>query len=77
MQGVEEIWGEVDASGWANVMQSLFNYFWREWRPRLHELSVYDHPERTNNCSESDNHCLGVVIPRNGPSVWQLLGMLH
>lgn len=77
MEGVQEIWDEVDASGWSDEMVSLFNYFWREWRPRLPELSVYKHPERTNNCSESDNHSIGVVIPRNGPSIWQLLGMLY
>lgn len=51
-EGVNEIWREVEASGWGGQLQPLFTYFRQEWLPRRDELSVFFFPERTNNCSE-------------------------
>ncbi|XP_052127780.1 uncharacterized protein LOC127750346 [Frankliniella occidentalis] len=77
-EGVEEIWTEVVASGWGETLEPLFSYFRREWLPRIQELSVFSHPERTNNCSESDNRCLANFIPQNHPNVWTLIaGMVQ
>lgn len=72
--GVEEIWREVQASGWADDLEPLFTYFRAEWLPRVAELSVFGQPERTNNVSESDNHMLANVLPQNRPNVWRILG---
>jgi len=73
-RGVEQIWEEVQASGWANDLEPLFAYFRAEWLPRIDELSVFGYPERTNNCSESDNHMLANIFPQNRPNIWRLLG---
>ncbi|KAK3924637.1 (2R)-sulfolactate sulfo-lyase subunit beta [Frankliniella fusca] len=72
-KGVEEIWTEVVTSGWGETLQPLFSYFKKEWVPRVHELSVYSQPERTNNCSESDNRCMANFIPQNHPNIWTLI----
>lgn len=74
--GVLEIWEEVVASGLADTLRDLFQYFEREWAPRTRELSVYRKPERTNNCSESDNHMMANMIPQNHPNVWHMTGIL-
>ncbi|XP_034231381.1 uncharacterized protein LOC117639635 [Thrips palmi] len=72
--GVIEIWREVEQTEWRDELLPLFQYFEREWKPRVNELSVWDCPERTNNCSESDNHTLANVIPQNRPNVFHLIG---
>lgn len=75
MEGLAQIWTEIEELGLADILRPLFiDYFNRAWQQRLQELSVYKQPERTNNCSESDNHSMAVEIPRNGPSIYQLLG---
>ncbi|KAK3910859.1 N-(5'-phosphoribosyl)anthranilate isomerase [Frankliniella fusca] len=74
MLGVDELWVEIEATQWGPVLEPLFLYFRREWSTRLQELSVFGQPERTNNCSESDNHSLCVVIPKTRPSIWQCIG---
>lgn len=73
VQGVNELWAEVEASAWAAVLKPLFDYFHSEWVPRLEELSVYGQAERTNNCSESDNHMLANEIPQNHPNIWHMI----
>lgn len=65
--GVCEIWDEVVAAGWGDELLPLFQYFEGTWMPRLNELSVFGVEDRTNNCSESDNHMLGTEIPQNHP----------
>ncbi|KAK3916404.1 Prostate and testis expressed protein 3 [Frankliniella fusca] len=70
----EDLWKEVQAAGWAGELQDLFDYFRKEWVPRVSELSVFGHPERTNNCSESDNRAMANVLPQTHPSVWTLIG---
>ncbi|KAK3909601.1 Elongation factor 4 [Frankliniella fusca] len=72
--GVEEIWREVQASGWADELEPLFDYFRGQWLPRAAELSVFGHPERTNNCSESDNHMMANILPQNRPNIWRIVG---
>ncbi len=74
MAGVNELWREVANTEWRDHLEPLFDYFRREWEPRRDELSVYGCPERTNNSSESDNHSLSVLLPKNRPSVWQCIG---
>jgi len=73
-RGVLQIWNEVEQSPWSNQLKPLFEYFEREWKPRVDELSVFDCPERSNNCSESDNHALASVIPQNRPNCYHLIG---
>lgn len=75
-QGVNGIWEEVVASGWSDSLEPLFTYFREEWLPRRRELSVFNHPERSNNVSESDNHMLGSFVPQNRPNTWRLIGMI-
>ncbi|XP_052130715.1 uncharacterized protein LOC127751337 isoform X2 [Frankliniella occidentalis] len=71
--GVLEIWQEVVEEGWDQDLRQLFEYFRTEWLPRRIELSVYNCPERTNNCSESDNHAIASVLQRNHPNIWSLI----
>lgn len=73
VEGVLDIWNEVLASGWAETLQPLFEYLERQWFPLVNELSVYDQPERTNNCSECDNHAMGTAIATNRPRIWELV----
>ncbi|KAK3916946.1 Magnesium-protoporphyrin IX monomethyl ester [oxidative] cyclase 2, chloroplastic, partial [Frankliniella fusca] len=73
-RGVLQIWDEVERSPWSNQLRPLFEYFEREWKPRVDELSVFDCPERSNNCSESDNHALASLIPQNRPNCFHLIG---
>ncbi|KAE8738442.1 hypothetical protein FOCC_FOCC016078 [Frankliniella occidentalis] len=72
--GAEEVWAQVEAAGWSEEFQPLFQYFRREWIPRISELSVFDQEERTNNCSESDNRSLATAIPMNHPNIFTLIG---
>lgn len=72
--GVTQLWTEVELSGWSAELLPLFVYFENEWKPRLLELSVFGEPERTNNCSESDNRMLANVVPQNFPNIWILIG---
>ncbi|KAE8741560.1 hypothetical protein FOCC_FOCC012897 [Frankliniella occidentalis] len=74
VDGVEEIWRRVEAAGWSEQFEPFFQYFRREWYPRKYELSVFNHDERTNNCSESDNRSMATAIPQNHPNVWFLIG---
>ncbi|KAK3909600.1 Methionine aminopeptidase 2 [Frankliniella fusca] len=71
--GVEEIWREVQASGWADDLEPLFVYFRRDWLPHVAELSVYDCPRRTSYCCYSDNRMLAYVSPQNDQNIWCLL----
>ncbi|KAE8740311.1 hypothetical protein FOCC_FOCC014185 [Frankliniella occidentalis] len=71
--GVLEIWQDIVENGWDQNLGPLFDYFQREWLPRRIELSCYNCPERTNNCSESDNHSLATVLPKNHPNIWSLV----
>lgn len=71
--GAFEIWHEIEAAGWANLFGPLFDYLQRIWLPRSNELCVFGWPERTNNCSESDNHAISSVLPQNHPNTWRLL----
>lgn len=73
-QGVVELWHEIDREGWGDKFLPLFQYFEREWKPRFHELSVFNDDDRTNNCSESDNRMLANAIPQNHPNIWKLIG---
>ncbi|XP_034231375.1 uncharacterized protein LOC117639631 [Thrips palmi] len=72
--GVLEIWDEVQQTPWSNNFRPLFEYFEKEWKPRVDELSVFNAPERTNNSSESDNHMLAKVLPQNRPNCFHLIG---
>lgn len=72
--GVVEIWHEIRASGLGDLFLPVFQYFETEWKPRSNELSCFNIPERTNNCSESDNSSLNNLIPQNRPNVWHLIG---
>lgn len=73
-EGVNELWLEIQELGWGQQFRPLYEYFQREWLPRAEELSVFMQPERTNNCSESDNHALANVFPKNHPNIWQMIG---
>lgn len=75
--GVEEIWVEVEASGWGQLLGPFFEYYRRYWFPRIAELSVFGIPERTNNASECDNHALGNVLPQNRPNIWKVVSEYH
>jgi len=75
--GVWELWHGVEDTEWSNEVLPLFQYFEREWMPRLDELSVWGCPSRTNNVSESDNHTLSNVVPQNRPNVFNLIGKLY
>lgn len=74
-KGVCDIWGEIEDEGLDDEFLPLLQYFEREWKPRRDELSVFGMPERTNNCSESDNRAMASFIPQNGPNIYHLLGM--
>ncbi|KAK3921811.1 Non-structural protein 1, partial [Frankliniella fusca] len=71
--GVLEIWQDVVEMGRDQHLGTLFHYFQRVWLPRRIELSCYNCPERTNNCSESDNHSIATVLPKNHPNIWSLV----
>ncbi|KAJ1519180.1 hypothetical protein ONE63_011214 [Megalurothrips usitatus] len=73
-RGIIELWEEVTASGWHNELLGMFQYLELEWRPRFPELCVFGVDDRTNNCSESDNHMMANVVPQNHPNVWALVG---
>lgn len=73
-RGVEEIWQEVVDNGWDVQLWPLFQHFQSYWLPRRHELCVYGVPDRTNNCSESDNHAIASVLPQNRPNTYHLIG---
>lgn len=66
----------VVASGWWHELLPLFQYFEEVWVPRFDELSVFGDPDRTNNCSESDNRMLANALPQNFPNIWALIGMV-
>ena len=72
--GVVQIWHEVVAAGLGDIFLPVFQYLETEWKPRIDELSVFGMPERTNNCSESDNRSMGNLIPQQRPNVWHLTG---
>lgn len=72
--GVLEIWAMVEASGWETEMAPLFQYFHDEWLPRRDELSVFGFPDRTNNCSETDNRMMANALPQNHPNVYNMIG---
>jgi len=72
--GVLEIWREVELAGWGAELRPLFEYWEKEWKPRLNELSVFNDPDRTNNCSETDNRMMANCIPQDFPNTWFLIG---
>ncbi|KAK3916556.1 N-methyltransferase gliN, partial [Frankliniella fusca] len=50
--GVLQIWGEVVEAGFYQLFLPVFQYLETERKPRRHEMSCFDVPERTNNCSK-------------------------
>lgn len=71
--GVQEIWREIEASGWVSDLEPLCGYVRREWLPHVAEVSVYDDALRTSYCCNSDNHMLASVLPQNRKNIWYLL----